>query len=192
MLLQHSLLIASTRTNIALNTLPQGKPPKIIFLGSLSALIPIWLFLAIVLFGLCPWILGYRQLASLPEILLMTFPFILAVIGLSKLLTECLRKIEMIYLTLAFITTPVFYLSGTVWPIDAMPLWVQFVAKLLPSTWAVNMIAGVNQMGLSISDYFFDLFMLFVLGAFYVSLGMFISALRDGRVRKFLKHKHNI
>lgn len=192
MLLQHSLLIASTRTNIALNTLPQGKPPKIIFLGSLSALIPIWLFLAIVLFGLCPWILGYRQLASLPEILLMTFPFILAVIGLSKLLTECLRKIEMIYLTLAFITTPVFYLSGTVWPIDAMPLWVQFVAKLLPSTWAVNMIAGVNQMGLSISDYFFDLFMLFVLGAFYVSLGMFISALRDGRVRKFLKHRHNI
>lgn len=192
MLLQHSLLIASTRTNIALNTLPQGKPPKIIFLGSVSALIPIWLFLAIVLFGLCPWILGYRQLASLPEILLMTFPFILAVIGLSKLLTECLRKIEMIYLTLAFITTPVFYLSGTVWPIDAMPLWVQFVAKLLPSTWAVNMIAGVNQMGLSISDYFFDLFMLFVLGAFYVSLGMFISALRDGRVRKFLKHKHNI
>lgn len=188
MLLQHSLLIASTRTHIALNTLPQGKPAKIIFIGSLSALLPIWLFLSIVLFGLWPWILGYRQLASLPEILLMTLPFLFAVMGLSKLLTECLRRIEMIYLTLAFITTPVFYLSGTIWPLDAMPVWVQFVAKLLPSTWAVNMIAGVNQMGLSISDNGFNLLMLMVLGIFYFSVGMFISVVRDGRIRQLIHH----
>lgn len=189
MLLQHSLLIATTRTNIALNTLPQGKPPKIIFLGSLSALVPIWLFLSIVLFGLWPWVLGYRQLASLSHILLMTFPFILAVMGLAKLLTECLRRVEMIYLTLAFITTPVFYLSGTIWPLDAMPHWVQLIAKLLPSTWATNMIASVNQMGLSISDNLFNIFMLLVLCAFYTSLGIFIAALRDGRLRKYFRYR---
>lgn len=188
MLLQHSLLIASTRTNIALNMLPQGKPPKIIFLGSLSALVPIWLFLSIILFGLWPWILGYRQLATIPQILCMTFPFLLAVIGFSKLLTECLRKIEMIYLTLAFVTTPVFYLSGTVWPIEAMPYWVQLIGKLLPSTWAVNMIASVNQMGLSVSDNLFNMFMLLVLGLFYTSLGMFISALRDGSLRQLFRY----
>lgn len=190
MLLQHSLLIASTRTHIALNSLPQGKPAKVIFIGSLSALLPIWLFLSIVLFGLWPWILGYRQLASLPEILLMTLPFLFAVMGLSKLLTECLRRIEMIYLTLAFITTPVFYLSGTIWPLDAMPPWVQFVSNLLPSTWAVNMIAGVNQMGLSIADNGFNLLMLIVLGIFYFTIGVFISALRDGRIRKFMHYRH--
>lgn len=190
MLLQHSLLIASTRTHIALNTLPQGKPARIIFIGSLSALLPIWLFLSIVLFGLWPWILGYRQLASLPEILVMTLPFLFAVMGLSKLLTECLRSIEMIYLTLAFITTPVFYLSGTIWPLDAMPDWVQFVSKLLPSTWAVNMIAGVNQMGLSITDNGYNLLMLMVLGVFYFAVGIFISAIRDGRMRKFTQYQH--
>ncbi|RKS86045.1 ABC-2 type transport system permease protein [Orbus hercynius] len=188
MLLQHSLLLASTRTHIALNTLPQGKPSKIIFLGSFSALFPIWLFLSIILFGLWPWILGYRQLASLPVILLMALPFLFAVMGLAKLLTECLRRVEMIYLTLSFITTPVFYLSGTIWPLDAMPYWVQCVAKLLPSTWAVNMIAGVNQMGLHISDNGFNLLMLIVLGIVYLSLGIFISALREGRVRQFIHH----
>lgn len=192
MLLQHSLLISSTRTHIALNTLPQGKPPVIILIGSLSALLPIWLFLSIVLFGLWPWILGYRQLASLPEILLMTLPFLFAVMGLAKLLTECLRRVEMIYLTLAFITTPVFYLSGTVWPLHAMPYWVQCVSKLLPSTWAVNMIAGVNQMDLNISDNIYNLFMLFVLGAFYFSIGIFISALRDGRIRQLMSYRHII
>ena len=41
--------------------------------------------------------------------------------------TECLRSVEMIYLTLAFITTPIFYLSGTIWPLQAMPGWVRAI-----------------------------------------------------------------
>ena len=187
MLLQHSFLIASTRTNITLNSLPQGKPPKIAVIGSLCGLIPIWLFLSIVLFGLWPWVLGYRQLANIPEILIMTFPLLLAVLGLSKLLTECLRRAEMIYLTLAFLTTPVFYLSGTIWPLDAMPLWVQTVSRMLPSTWATNMIAGVNQMGLGLKDNWFNVFMILMLGVMYGSLGFFIAALRQGQVRRFFK-----
>ena len=191
MLLQHSFLIAATRTNITLNSLPQGKPPKIVVFGSLCGLIPIWLFLSIVLFGLWPWVLGYRQLASIPEILVMTFPLLIGVMGLSKLVTECLRKTEMIYLTLAFLTTPVFYLSGTIWPLDAMPLWVQFVSHLLPSTWATNMIAGVNQMGLSLSDNILNILMIMLLGVIYSSLGIFIAALREGRVRKFLRKIRN-
>ncbi|MBZ4217780.1 ABC transporter permease, partial [Klebsiella aerogenes] len=85
-----------------------------------TALLPIWLFLSIVLFVLWPWVLGYRQTANIAELLLLSFPFLLAVLGLGKLVTECLRSVEMIYLTLAFITTPVFYLSGTIWPLQSM------------------------------------------------------------------------
>ncbi|MFQ0973611.1 MULTISPECIES: ABC transporter permease [unclassified Gilliamella] len=189
MLLQHSFLIAATRTNITLNSLPQGKPPKIVIFGSLFGLLPIWLFLSIVLFGLWPWVLGYRQLASLTEILIMTFPLLLGALGLSKLLTECLRKTEMIYLTLAFLTTPVFYLSGTIWPIDAMPHWVQFVSYLLPSTWATNMIAGVNQMGLGLADNWHNMLMILLLGAIYSIMGILIAALREGRIRKFFRKR---
>lgn len=189
MLLQHSFLIAATRTNITLNSLPQGKPPKIVIFGSLFGLLPIWLFLSIVLFGLWPWVLGYRQLASLTEILIMTFPLLLGALGLSKLLTECLRKTEMIYLTLAFLTTPVFYLSGTIWPIDAMPHWVQFVSYLLPSTWATNMIAGVNQMGLGLTDNWHNILMILLLGAIYSIMGILIAALREGRIRKFFRKR---
>ncbi|MFQ1019831.1 ABC transporter permease [Gilliamella sp. CG13] len=189
MLLQHSFLIAATRTNITLNSLPQGKPPKIVIFGSLFGLLPIWLFLSIVLFGLWPWVLGYRQLASLTEILIMTFPLLLGALGLSKLLTECLRKTEMIYLTLAFLTTPVFYLSGTIWPIDAMPHWVQFVSYLLPSTWATNMIAGVNQMGLGLADNWHNILMILLLGAIYSIMGILIAALREGRIRKFFRKR---
>ncbi|MBK5145269.1 ABC transporter permease [Budviciaceae bacterium BWR-B9] len=188
MLLQHTLLIAGTRTSIVLHTLPQGKPPLPVYLGCLSALIPIWLFLSVILFVGWPMLLGYRQTATIPEILLLTFPFILATLGFAKLITECLRSVELIYLTLAMVTTPVFYISGTIWPLQLMPKWVWFITHLLPSTWATNAIASVNQMGLSITEVGGDVVMLLVLGASYATLGWLVGALRDGHLRRFITH----
>lgn len=179
MLLQHSLLIACVRVSIVLKGTPGGKPSLPVYLGGLSALLPIWLFLSIVLFVLWPWVLGYRQTATIPEILLLTFPFLLAVLGLGKLVTECLRSVEMIYLTLSFITTPVFYLSGTIWPLQAMPQWVRAVSSMIPSTWATKAIAGVNQMGLSLRDVGGDVAMLLLLGAVYTLIGIGVGAARN-------------
>ncbi|RLM13711.1 ABC transporter permease [Gibbsiella quercinecans] len=179
MLLQHSLLIACVRVSITLKGAPGGKPSIPVYLGGLSALLPIWLFLSIVLFVLWPWVLGYRQTAAIPEILLLTFPFLLAVLGLGKLVTECLRSVEMIYLTLSFITTPVFYLSGTLWPLQAMPGWVRAISSALPSTWATKAIAGVNQMGLPLRDVGGDVMMLLMLGAVYTVIGIAIGAVRN-------------
>lgn len=183
MLLQHSLLIACVRVSIAIRGTPKGKPPLAVYLGALSALIPIWLFLSTVFFALWPWILGYRQEAPLYQLWMLTFPFLLAVLGLGKLVTECLRSVEMIYLTLAFITTPVFYMSGTIWPLQAMPEWVRMIAYALPSTWATSAMAGINQMGLPFSGVLMDIVMMLVLGVIYTAIGVFIGMLRDGELR---------
>lgn len=188
MLLQHSLLIASVRVSLAIRS--SGKPTMPVYLGALSALLPIWMFLSIVLFVLWPWVLGYRQTAPIPEVLLLTFPFVLAVLGLGKLLTECLQRVELIYLTLSFVTMPVFYLSGTIWPLQAMPAWVHAVSASLPSTWATKAIAGVNQMGLHFSDVLNDLLILLFLGAFYALLGTVVGMLRNGNaLRTFFKKR---
>ncbi|KAA9002734.1 ABC transporter permease [Affinibrenneria salicis] len=190
MLLQHSLLIACVRVSIALKSSPQGKPTIPIYLGGLSALLPIWLFLSIVLFVLWPWVLGYRQTANIAEILLLTFPFLLAVLGLGKLLTECLRRVEMIYLTLSFVTMPVFYLSGTLWPVQSMPGWVQAISSALPSTWATRAIAGVNQMNLPLSEVGRDVMMLLILGLVYTLLGVGVGLLHNtGRLRQLLRRR---
>lgn len=190
MLLQHSLLIACVRVSIVLKGAPGGKPSIPVYLGGLSALLPIWLFLSIVLFVLWPWVLGYRQTAAIPEILLLTFPFLLAVLGLGKLVTECLRSVEMIYLTLSFITTPVFYLSGTIWPLQAMPQWVRAISSMIPSTWATKAIAGVNQMGLSLRDVGGDVAMLLLLGAIYTLIGIGVGAVRNRVALRSLFRRH--
>lgn len=190
MLLQHSLLIACVRVSISLKSAPSGKPSIPVYLGGLSALLPIWLFLSIVLFVLWPWVLGYRQTASIPEVLLLTFPFLLAVLGLGKLVTECLRSVEMIYLTLSFVTMPIFYISGTIWPLQAMPGWVRAISSMLPSTWATKAIAGVNQMGLPLSDVVGDVLMLLLLGAIYTLIGISVGILRNRvELRALLRRK---
>ncbi|PHM34102.1 ABC transporter permease [Xenorhabdus szentirmaii] len=183
MLLQHSLLIASIRVSVAIRGTPKGKPPLPVYLGALSALIPIWLFLSVIFFVLWPWVLGYRQDAPIYLLLLLTFPFLLAVLGLGKLVTECLRSVEMIYLTLAFITTPIFYISGTIWPIQAMPDWVRMISSALPSTWATKAIAGINQMGLPLHSVFKDIGMMLLLGVIYMILGILVGMLRNGELR---------
>ncbi|PHM59824.1 ABC transporter permease [Xenorhabdus sp. KK7.4] len=191
MLLQHSLLIASVRVSIAIRETPKGKPPLPVYLGALSALLPIWLFLSVIFFVLWPWILGYRQDAPIYQLLLMTFPFLLAVLGLGKLVTECLRSVEMIYLTLAFITTPVFYISGTTWPIQAMPDWVRVISSALPSTWATKIIAGMNQMNMPLQSMLGDIAMILLLGVIYMILGILVGMLRNGELRElrgFMKH----
>ncbi|WP_340609829.1 ABC transporter permease [Xenorhabdus bharatensis] len=183
MLLQHSLLIACVRVSIAMRETPKGQPPLPVYLGALSALLPIWLFLSVIFFVLWPWVLGYRQDAPIYQLLLMTFPFLLAVLGLGKLVTECLRSVEMIYLTLAFITTPVFYISGTTWPIQAMPDWVRAISSVLPSTWATKIIAGMNQMNMPLQSMLGDIAMILLLGVIYMFLGILVGMLRNGELR---------
>ncbi|EGI25800.1 ABC-2 type transporter superfamily [Escherichia coli TA206] len=177
MLLQHSLLIAFVRVSIAVRSI--GKLTLSEYAGALSALIPVWLFLSVVMFILWPWVLGYRQSATIAEIILLTFPFLISVMGLGKFLTECLRKVELIYLSLSFMTMPVFYISGTIWPLQAMPAWVRGVSLSLPSTWGVKMITGINQMDLRFSDVIHDMLMMLLLGAVYALSGYLLSIIRD-------------
>lgn len=187
MLLQHSLLIASVRVSLVISA--DGRPKLPVILGALSALIPIWLFLSIVLFALWPWVLGYKQTASIPEILFLTFPFLLAVLGLGRLLTECIRRVEMIYLTLSFVTTPVFYISGTIWPLQAMPDAVRFISSMLPSTWAIKAIAGVNQMDLTLYNALPNVMMLLLLFAVYTFASLCLTVLRDKSILSRLIHR---
>ncbi|PIJ51015.1 ABC transporter permease [Erwinia sp. OLTSP20] len=184
MLLQQTLLIASIRVNIVLRA--KGNVPVAQTLGTLSALIPPWLFLSILLYILWPWVLGYRQTGSVAEVLLLTFPFLLAVLGFGKFITECLGRIEHIYLTLTFITTPVYYLSGMLWPLQSMPVWINLFTHLFPSTWQVNILASVNQMGRPWQQTLPGVGMLLLLGAGWTLCGLALRWLRLHRQRRRL------
>lgn len=71
-----------------------------------------------------------------------------------------------------------------------MPDWVRMIASALPSTWATNAMAGINQMGLPFSDILMDIVMMLILGVIYSFIGVFIGMLRDGELRHISQTVH--
>lgn len=65
---------------------------------------------------------------------LSTFIFILAVCGIGVLVSIVLPNQLKATEVLMVVATPSFILSGFTWPLSQMPVWVQFIADLIPLT----------------------------------------------------------
>lgn len=179
MMMQQSLLMASTLTSIGLYIANNGKTPFHVHLGAMTGLIPIWLFLTIALLVFWPTLMSFRQTAPIPELLLLVFPFIFAVIAMGVFIMQCLRSVELVFLTLTFIPMPVFYFSGAIWPSSSMPTGIRILSEFLPSTWATKMLAGTNQLNLPIWDVWTEVLMLMALTVFYSVLAFIVGWVRD-------------
>jgi ABC-2 type transport system permease protein len=109
------------------------------------------LIVSVYLIGL-PYLYGIPRLGSVPTILAIALPFTLAVGALGLLVAAALRNPLAVQLVFAAIGLPFFFLAGFAWPTEAMPLAVQWLAKLLPSTLAIDGLVDVAQLGASLSD----------------------------------------
>ena len=65
---------------------------------------------------------------------LSTFVFILAVCGIGVLVSIVLPSQLKATEVLMVVATPSFILSGFTWPLSQMPVWVQYIADLIPLT----------------------------------------------------------
>lgn len=65
---------------------------------------------------------------------LSTFVFILAVCGIGVLVSIVLPNQLKATEVLMVVATPSFILSGFTWPLSQMPIWVQYIADLIPLT----------------------------------------------------------
>lgn len=183
LVLQHGLLLSSTRINLALRggTPRSLRQPLSTRLGRYAAQLLVWVVLAMLLYVIWPHIFGFRQTASFWALLGLVLPFLLAVLAFSEFLAELLPSEEAVYLTLTFVTMPLFYLAGYTWPPQAMPEWVIWLANAIPSTWAIRAVAEMNQMGLPLAQTGRHILVLLALAAGYGVLGTLIYQWRNWR-----------
>lgn len=183
LILQHSLLLSCTRVNLNLRGgTPRSlrQPPSTRF-GRYAAQLLIWTVLSMLFYVIWPWIMGYRQTASFFMLMGLVLPFLLAVIALSEFIAEVLPSEEAVYLTMTFITLPLFYMAGFTWPPQAMPTWVQWLADAIPSTWAIRAVVEMNQMNLPLSAVADRILVLLGMAAAYGLLGTLIYQFRNWR-----------
>ncbi|WP_079453541.1 ABC transporter permease, partial [Pseudomonas aeruginosa] len=183
LILQHSLLLGCTRGNIMLRggTPRYMRQPLSTRFGRYSAQLLIWTVLAMLFYVIWPHLLGYRQSASFFMLLGIVLPFLIAVIALSEFIAELLPTEESVYLTMTFITLPLFYMAGYSWPEQAMPDWVRWLADAIPSTWAIRAIAEMNQMDLPLREVSDHALVLLGMAATYALLGTLLYQYRNWR-----------
>ena len=181
LILQHGLLLSCTRVNLMLRggTPRSLRQPVSIRFGRYTAQMLIWIVLAMLLYVIWPNLFGFRQTASFWALLVLVVPFLVAVIAMSEFIAELLPSEESVYLVMTFITLPLFYMGGYIWPPQAMSAWVIWLADCIPSTWAIRAVAEMNQMDLPLSSVSRNIVVLLIMAACYGVLGTLIYQYRN-------------
>ncbi|ENM8381690.1 ABC transporter permease [Vibrio alginolyticus] len=91
--------------------------------------------------------LNVNHIANAGELLAMLFPFLLGCCGLGFWLGYLLPRRELVTLVVLVSSMPLIFLAGFIWPIEAIPTPLLWIADLSPSTWAIKAFLALNQMG---------------------------------------------
>jgi ABC-2 type transport system permease protein len=106
--------------------------------GSATALVEVMLMLALSpLIGarFNPW----GALASLPLLAL----FGMSVNGLGIVVAARMRSFEGFGSVVNFVIQPIFFLSGALYPLDGLPVWLHVVVLINPMTYTVDAVRGL-------------------------------------------------
>ena len=117
-------------------------------------------------------------------------PFLIAIIlilgtlsflGIGIVATSIAKEQESAQFILGFLQFPMMFLSGVLFPIEQMPLPLQYVSKVLPLTYAVNALRKVMVLGVDLSGVVVELLLLVIISIVTIALGV---PLFDRAVRK--------
>lgn len=152
------------------------------FIGSLAALASVGILNCLFLFGLIFWLQDVPTNENLPALLLAVPLFATAVAALGLWIGSFFDCSERAMVILAPTSVPLFFLTGTAWPLGQMPRFVQLLASLAPSTLGVHTFVPLNQMGASFSDVSGGMMLLAMLALTYgLAAGVRVTGGRSSR-----------
>ena len=152
--------------------------PAATVLGKLLAYLALEAFIVpFYLIGL-PYLYGIPRLGGVVPLLFLALPFVLATGALGLVVASVFRTSYAVQLAMAAIGMPFFFLSGFSWPPEAMPEPIVWLARLVPSTSAIEGLVKVGQMGASLADLRQPLFTLWALAVAYAGFAVALEAYR--------------
>ncbi|MGA1858331.1 ABC transporter permease [Azospirillum sp. 11R-A] len=178
LILQQLLLIGTG----LLGTIPDPSRPRAGPLATVTGkymayLVPAALILPFYLIAL-PYLYGIPRLGSPATVLLFALPFALAVNGLGLIASAVFRTPLAVQLATAAVGLPFFFLAGFSWPQESMPDAVRLVARLLPSTSAIDGLVRVAQLGAPLSEVAEPFLTLWALAGLYGAIAVALAARR--------------
>lgn len=120
--------------------------------GAWAAMTLLGVFAASFYFGFIFWVQDVPRGGNIAALLLCVPLFAAAVSALGLFLGGLFDRSERAMAVLVPTSVPLFFLTGSAWPLDQMPSWLAVLAHLAPSTLAVHIFVPLNQMGARLDD----------------------------------------
>src|SRR5262249_49079368 len=98
------------------------------------------------------WLFGVHIQGSIVSLYLMTGLFIAAVLGLGTLISTIAHTQMQASQMSLMLMLPFVFLSGFIFPIGGMPVIFQWMTKIVPANYAIQILRGIVLRGASIRD----------------------------------------
>lgn len=128
---------------------------------------------SLLFFGLFFYIFKINLHGNIFALAAATLMMIFSVITLSIFISSFFKRKIFATQFLTLSSYPVFLLSGYSWPMQAMPVFLKYMAALIPFTPYSNIMIRITQMGAGWSNIIPSLVHLFVLGIVYLAAAYF-------------------
>ena len=122
------------------------------YLGMLLAFASVAFLNCCYFFGFVFWFQDYPRGGNFGGLLLLLPLFSLAVAAFGMLLAMLFRTRERGTQLMIATSMPVLFLAGLTWPVSSMPVVLQWLRWLLPSTAGIQGFVALNQMGASVYE----------------------------------------
>jgi ABC-2 type transport system permease protein len=121
-------------------------------LGKAAAYFSIYALLCVYMLGMIPEWFGYGQSADFTELIALITPFILSSIFMGLTLSVIFKNRESSMMLYLFISIPLMFLSGIIWPLSNFsPVWL-VVREIFPSSNAIFGYIKMNSLGATIFE----------------------------------------
>ncbi|MBU1120556.1 ABC transporter permease [Candidatus Micrarchaeota archaeon] len=118
--------------------------------------------------------IGFNLISILSFLLAVLFMILIAVtfIGLGLIFASKMRDMQGFSLIMNFVIFPLFFLSGALFPLENLPLWVRYISFIDPLTYGVDGLRGA-LIGVSVFPLAFNLIVLLGFSLLMVLLGTY-------------------
>jgi ABC-2 type transport system permease protein len=163
-------------------------------LGKSAAYFLIYAVMCFYMLGAIPTWFGYPDKAGFSQLTALMVPYLLSAIFFGLSLSVFFKNRETPMLLYLFLSLPLLFLSGIIWPLSNMSPWWQAVRSIFPSSHAMLGYIKMNSIGADISETTHELAMLWKLTAFYFVTACLVYNTQITKVKKLVLnagHVHN-
>ncbi|QGY42267.1 hypothetical protein GM418_00920 [Maribellus comscasis] len=123
----------------------------------------------------------YPDKASIPDVLMLMFPFLLSTIFLGIGVSTLFKHRESALIFMVFLSPIALFLSGLSWPASSIPQWLVLLSKLMPSTTVIPAYLRLRTMGVSLTDVKSEMIFMYIQAAVYLTLTLVYFFIKTGK-----------